>query len=156
MSFNPYMNYNSPISTERIDRQIEELNNLKRQIQQPVQPINNFISTGNTSDFEAHYIQGEELPENIIISRRTAFIDLNKGKLSIKEVNGDIKSYEIVLPKTPEQIENEQLKSKLKEMEAKIHELSTNSEYGKSTFQDNKSTNSSVGNVKSTTENTNE
>ena len=40
--------------------------------------------------------------------------------LTIKELNGDLKEYPIVLPKTPEQIENEELKKRIEELEKEI------------------------------------
>lgn len=79
----------------------------------------------NPQTFEARIINGEN-PGDILVQRKTAFIDLTNCKLYIKDLNGDMKWYDIVIPKTPEQIENEQLKQKLREMEMRINELSIN------------------------------
>jgi DNA polymerase III sliding clamp (beta) subunit (PCNA family) len=64
----------------------------------------------------------EEKPSEILIQRKTAFICLENSKLTIKELNGDIKEYKIEIPKTPEQLENEELKKKIKELESKLKE----------------------------------
>ena len=83
------------------------------------QPMNVF-NVGTQVDFEARMITKDENPNDIIIQRKTAFICLENALLSIKELNGDIKEYPIVLPKTPEQIENEKLRNKIKELEEKL------------------------------------
>ncbi len=122
--YNPYNIYSNPI--DRIDGQMRELENLKKNYQSlPQQPIQNIINTNSQNiDFEARILNENEKPDEILVQRRTAFIDLFKGKLSIKELNGDLKEYDIILPKTKEQLENEELKEKVKELEMKINELS--------------------------------
>ena len=95
--YNPYSN---PI--DRIDSQIKELQNLKKSYQNipQQQPIQNIINTnGSQVEFEARILNENEKPSEILVSRRTAFIDLKNGVLSIKELNGDIKEYKIELPK---------------------------------------------------------
>ena len=102
---NPYYNnFSNPI--DRIDNQMKELENIKRNYQNlQTQPIQNIINTNGTQiDFEARILNENEKPEEILVQRRTAFIDLKKGLLSIKEINGDIKEFKIELPKTPEQL----------------------------------------------------
>ena len=128
--YNPYNIYSNPI--DRIDGQMRELENLKKNYQSlPQQPIQNIINTNSQNiDFEARILNENEKPDEILVQRRTAFIDLFKGKLSIKELNGDLKEYDIILPKTKEQLENEELKEKIKELEMKINELSNVNKYG--------------------------
>ena len=72
--------------------------------------------------FDARIISDLENPKDIMIQRKTAFICFEKHLLTIKELNGDIKEYEIVIPKTPEQIENEELKKRIEELEEKLRE----------------------------------
>lgn len=87
------------------------------------QPMNVF-NVGNTSmiDFEARMITKDENPKEILVNHKTAFICLDSALLTIKEVNGDIKEYELILPKTPEQIENEELKKRISELEKELKE----------------------------------
>lgn len=123
--YNPYFNPQSNI--DRINNQIKELENLRGQYQNipnmQTQPIQNIINTSGatTIDFEAKYIKDNEDISNIPINRRTAFIDLNKGMLSIKEVDGDVKEYPIILPKDEKDLKIEELEKKLSEMEMKLN-----------------------------------
>ena len=84
------------------------------------QPMNVFNMGANPMEFEARMISKNESPDEIMVQRRTAFICLENAKLTIKELNGDIKEYDIIIPKTPEQIENEKLKARIKELEAEL------------------------------------
>lgn len=131
---NPYNNYNAfnnPI--DRIDNQMKELENLKRNYQNSqTQPIQNIINTNSSQvDFEARILNENEKPDEILIQRKTAFIDLKNGALSIKELNGEIKSYKIELPKTPEQLKIEELEKQNKELLSKLEEKENNKRSGK-------------------------
>lgn len=135
--FNSYNPYNNPM--DRIDNQIRELENLKKGYQNlPQQPTNIFNVGNNTPqiNFEARMLEENEKPEEILVQRRTAFINLKKGLLSIKEINGDIKEFKIELPKTPEQLKIEELERKVKDYEYELSTIngnsSTNEENGKS------------------------
>lgn len=121
--YNPLNPYSNPM--ERIDNQIKELQNLKKSYQtMPQQPMNVFNVGGNAPqiDFEARILNENEKPDEILIQRKTAFIDLKNGVLSIKELNGEIKSYKIELPKTPEQLKIEELEKQNKELLSKLEE----------------------------------
>lgn len=115
--------FNQQISIDKINQQIAELERMKNGFQTIPQPITNVINTGNSQniDFEARILNENEKPNEILIQRKTAFIDLKNGKLSIKEMNGDIKEYELVLPKTADQLKIEELERKLKEYEYELN-----------------------------------
>ena len=123
-SYNPYSNpYNNPM--DRIDNQIRELENLKKGYQNlPQQPTNIFNVGNNTPqiNFEARILEENEKPEEILVQRKTMFFDDKKGRLYIKELNGDLKEYKVELPKTKMELENEELKKKIQEMEKIINE----------------------------------
>lgn len=137
-SYNPYSNpYNNPM--DRIDNQIRELENLKKGYQNlPQQPTNIFNVGNNTPqiNFEARMLEENEKPEEILVQRKTMFFDDKKGRLYIKEINGDIKEFKVELPKTPEQLKIEELERKVKEYEYELSTInsnsSTNEENGKS------------------------
>lgn len=117
----------NPVDITRIDRQIEDLQRLKASYQQNIQPpINNYITTPvqqpATPIFEAKFTN--ENPSDILINNKTAFIDLKNGRLSIKELDGEIKEYALILPKDEKDIKIENLESKLKDMEVKLNEYS--------------------------------
>ena len=112
---------------DKLSRQKEEIENLMKSYQGQQIPMNVF-NVGNTNqiDFEAKIIGKDEEPSEIIVQRKTAFICLDKAVLTIKELNGDIKEYKIIIPKTPEQIENDELKKKIKELEEQLKERNKN------------------------------
>ena len=99
-------------------RQREKIDDMLKSYQQPM----NVFNVGTQIDFEARMITKDENPNDIIVTHKTAFICLDNALLSIKEINGDIKEYEIILPKTPEQIENEELRERIAELEKEIKE----------------------------------
>lgn len=139
--YNPYNAFNNPM--ERIDNQIKELENLKKGYQNmpQAQPIQNIINTnGSQTDFEAIILNENQSPDEILVKHKTMFFEPKKGKLSIKEINGDIVSYDVIMPKTPEQLENEELKRKINELEMKINELSAINGNGSADEENGKST----------------
>lgn len=123
-------------NVQRIDNQIKELEQLKTQFQTiPQQPMNVFnVGNGTQIEFEARFIKDDEEVENIPISRKTAFISPKNKYLKIKELNGDITTYELIPPKDEKDLKIDELQqnnfileNKLKEMEAKINELTVDS-----------------------------
>lgn len=130
--FNQFNPYGNPI--ERIDNQIKELNNLKNTYQNiPHQQPMNVFNVGNTSqiDFEARILNENEKPDEIPIQRKTMFFDPKNGVLSIKELNGEIVNYDVILPKTPEQLKIEELEKQNKELLSKLEEKENNKRSGK-------------------------
>lgn len=120
----------SPFDVSRIDRQIDELQRLKATYQNPPQqPINNFITTPQqptipqqlTPIFEAKFTT--ENPADVLIQHKTAFIDLKNGKLSIKEVDGEMKEYKLILPKDEKDMRIEELEAKINKLESSYNNL---------------------------------
>lgn len=110
-----------------VDNLLRKRNEIDDMIKNCQQPMNVF-NVGTQIDFEARIISKEENPNEIIVQRRTAFICFENALLTIKEINGDIKEYKIEIPKTKEQIENEELKAKVKELEKQLKERSKDKE----------------------------
>lgn len=133
--YNPYGN---PI--DRIDNQIKELENLRKNYQNmpQQQPIQNIINAnGSQMEFEARFLNENENPNEILVQRKTMFFEPKKGKLYIKELNGDIKEYDVVLPKTEEQLKIEELERRLSVYEQSTNVV-TNNEEQKPTSNDTK------------------
>ena len=107
---------------DNLMRQRENIDNMLKNYQQPT----NIFNVGTQVDFEARVITKDDDPNEIIVQRRTAFICFENALLTIKEVNGDTKEYKIILPKTKEQIENDELRNKIKELEEQLRERSKN------------------------------
>lgn len=128
-----------PIDLTRIDRQIEDLQRIKAGYQgMNQQPINNIINTQQTQPlFEARYTT--ENPSDIFVQNKTAFIDLKNGKLSIKETDGNIKEYILILPKDEKDLRIEQLELKLRNMEGMLNEY--NIKFNESTITKQEPTN---------------
>lgn len=123
----------SPVEIQRIDRQIEDLQRLKSNMQSmgvaPQPPINNIITTPQQMMptqpiFEAKFTT--ENPSDILVNNKTAFINLRDGKLSIKEVDGELKEYYLILPKDEKDIKIENLENKLRAMEEKLNNQMNN------------------------------
>lgn len=113
---------------DRIDQQMRQAQQMQSQPMQ--QPIQNIINTNGNSivEFEARYLKENENPADLIVQRKTAFIDLKNGRLSIKDLDGNITEYPIILPKDEKDLKIEQLENTIKRMEAKFNELSINNE----------------------------
>lgn len=109
--------YNNNYMVENLLRNRDKIDEMLKNYQQP---MNVFNVGGCQSDFEARIITKEDKPEEILVNKKTAFICFENALLTVKEINGDIKEYPIVLPKTKEQIENEELKERIKELEKEI------------------------------------
>ena len=116
--------YQNTYILERLARQRDEIDNLLKSYQNQQVPMNVFNVGNSQIDFEARIISKDEKPNDIIVQKRTAFICLDGGKLTIKELNGDIKEYQIIIPKTKEQLENDELKKKVKELEEQLKDRS--------------------------------
>ena len=107
----------------RIDRQIEDLQRMKTAYQNmnPA-PINNIINTQqNQSVFEAKFTTAD--PADIFVERKTAFINLKDGRLTIKDGDGDMKDYPIILPKDEKDVQIEQQNVQIAELQNQINEL---------------------------------
>jgi hypothetical protein len=118
--------YNPEI--QRIDRQIEDLQRLKANYQNLAQPapINNIINTQQNPLFEARFTTDN--PSDVYVQTKTAFINLKNGLLTIKEPDGEMKEYGLILPKDEKDIRIEQLEQKLKGMEMKLNGFTKPSE----------------------------
>lgn len=131
-------NFNNQGMINQLMRQKDSIDNLINQYSQP--PVQNIINTG--TDFEARILKEGEQVENILINKRTMFLDESNKKLYVKEVDGSIsKEYEIIIPLDEKDKKILDLETKLKEMENKINEYSkstiTNTKQSKSISNDN-------------------
>ena len=146
----PYNNYNGMIN--QLYRQKENIDNMINQYstmqQQP--PVQNIINTSNSTDIDVKFLKNDEDISNIIIEKRTLFIDEKNSKIALKELDGEIsKSYDIIIPKDPKDIKIEELEAKIKGLEEKINNECTESNKSN---DDVKTTNGSVVKpIKSTT-----
>lgn len=126
----PY-NYNNIAMMNQLYRQKENIENMINQYSQNVAqpPVQNIINTtGTTSEIDVKFLKNNEDVSNIIISKKTLFIDENNAKISIKETDGTIsKVYDIIIPKDEKDLKIEELEKKLRELEERVNDKSTKS-----------------------------
>lgn len=148
----PY-NYNNIAMMNQLYRQKENIENMINQYSQNVAqpPVQNIINTtGTTSEIDVKFLKNNEDVSNIIISKKTLFIDENNAKISIKETDGTIsKVYDIIIPKDEKDLKIEELEKKLRELEERVNDKSTKSAIASNDVKP--TTTSIVKPVKSTT-----
>lgn len=88
---------------DRINRQIEDLNNLKNQMQNPMQMMNTqtpainqtfqLANTNNANDFDGRYAKDIEEVKNTLALKNTFFINKDTDTLWLKDVSGKIRTF---------------------------------------------------------------
>lgn len=113
---------------DRINRQIEDLQNLKMQMQSP-QPmmnpqtpaINQTFQLSNPqslNDFDGKYVTGIDEVKNTLAIKNTLFVNKEMNLLWLKDVSGNIKSYTLT-----EIIELDEKDKKIQELEKQLNEM---------------------------------
>lgn len=91
--------------------------------QQPIQNIfTNQMPLNNL--FMAQFLKENEKVEEMFVNHKTAFIDLFKKELKIKDIDGTITTYGLILPK-------DEKDKKIEELEKQIQELKETKAYAK-------------------------
>lgn len=128
-------------------RQKDNIDNLLNQYSQPQAPVQNIINTSGV-EFEARILDGETA-ENVLVNRRTMFLDKKNKKLLVKEVDGSIsEQYEIVIPLDEKDKKIIELETRIKEMEEKFNERSKSN---RTNDEQHQSITNGDGNAKSST-----
>lgn len=132
-------------------RQKDNIENMINQYSQPQAPVQNIINTGVTTEFEAKILGDDEQIENVLVNKRTMFLDKKNKKLCVKEVDGKIsETYEIIVPLDEKDKKILALEQKLKEMEELINVKLP--KFNEPTNVEYKSVTNGDGNIKSATE----
>lgn len=117
---NPY--YNQQVSVDRINSQIAELEKMRSQIQQPMQPanINQTFQLGSQSQMK--YVNSIKEVENELTTNDTPFFSKDLSVLWIKDSRGNIKSYEIkeIVQKDEKDLTIESLQNELDKLRKEI------------------------------------
>ena len=148
----PYLNAYSPQSNiDRINNQITELENMKKQInQQPMQPTNltqNF-QLAPTNQSSMRFANSIEDVKKSVILGETPFFSNDMSVLWIKNNKGEIKSYELneIIPKDEKDMQIELLMSQIQELKGMIQNERFNANVVESEISTNTTTNDeSVG-----------
>lgn len=126
---NPYMqNYNQNFMpqnlSDKIDNQIAQLNQMKEQIKNnPQQPaINQTFQLAPTNDRMMKYVNTIDDVNKETIYFDTPFFSKDMSILWIKNVKGEIKTYELneIIPKDAKDMQIEYLKARLEELEKEM------------------------------------
>ena len=118
---NPYMNmYNSQSNIDRLNEQINNLEKMKQQLQQPVQPTNltqNFQLAPSNKDVIRYASSIEEVQRDMVIGD-TPYFSKDMSVVWIKNTKGEIKIYELteIIPKDEKDIKIEFLEAQIKEL----------------------------------------
>lgn len=93
---------------------------------EPQQPIQN-IFTGQmpNSTFMARFLKDGETPQEAFVNSKTALISLSDKKLHIKELDGSIKTYDLVVPMDEKDKKIMALENQINELKEMISNVST-------------------------------
>jgi len=148
---NPYMQsgYNTQANLDRINAQINELEKMRTQMQQPQpQPTNltqNFQLAPTNRDVIRYAGSMEEVQRDMVIGD-TPYFSKDMSVVWIKNVKGEIKTYELkeIVPKDNKDIQIEMLQAQINEMKGMIENARTNDEYVNESTESKESSNVSV------------
>ena len=122
---NPYSLYSSQPSIDRINAQINELQKMKEQMQQPVQPTNltqNFQLAPNNREVIRYAGSMDEVQRDMVIGD-TPYFSKDMSVVWIKNTKGEIKTYELseIVAKDEKDIKIELLQTQLNELKGMMH-----------------------------------
>lgn len=124
--------YNPQPSVDRINAQINELENMKKQIQQPVQQPTNLTQNFQLSPTNREVIKYAESLDEVqrdMVIGETPYFSKDMSVVWIKKVNGEIKTYELneIVKKDEKDLMIESLQIQLNEMKGMIENAKSNS-----------------------------
>lgn len=115
-------------SVDRINKQIEDLQNLKSQMQNPMQMPNSatpainqtfqLANTNNMNDFDGKYANNIDEVKNTLALKNMLFVNKEMNILWLKDVTGNIKSYTLT-----EIVELDEKDKKIMELEKQIESM---------------------------------
>lgn len=151
---NGYMNgYNPQLNLERVNNQIAELEKLRNQLQNPVQPTNltqNFQIAPTNKEIIKYANNIDEVNRDLVVGD-TPYFSKDMSVVWIKNTKGEIKTYELneIIPKDDKDIKIEFLMAEIEELKKGIKDDTSNSNDVKS-IKSEKPTNVSNGRTSKT------
>ena len=118
--------YNPQASIDRINNQINELEKLKSQMQQPIQPptnlTQNFQLAPQNKDVIKYANSMEEVQKDLVLGD-TPYFSKDMSVVWIKSTNGNIKTYELneIIPKDEKDLKIEYLQAQIEELKGMIN-----------------------------------
>ena len=157
----PYLNAYSPqANIDRINNQITELENMKKQInQQPMQhpSINQTFQLAPNNQNGMRFANSIDEVQKSVITMDTPFFSNDMSVVWVKNNKGEIKSYELneIIPKDEKDMQIELLMSQIQELKGMIQNERVNANVVKSEIPTNTTTNDeSVGSTVKTSKST--
>ena len=124
---NPYMPtaYSPQQNLDRVNAQINELERIRNQLQQPVQPTNltqNFQISPTNRDVIRYANSLEEVQRDMVIGD-TPYFSKDLSVVWIKNTKGEIKTYELseIIPKDEKDLQIELLQSQVNKLTKEVN-----------------------------------
>ena len=117
-NYNPYMQ-DLQSMRERIDRTMQQYQQNQSQMQQQPQIHQNFqLAPVQQNELEARYVNSIDEVKNIFVMREGLFVNRDMTTLWVKNISGDIKTYNLneVIEIDPKDAEINNLKSEIANM----------------------------------------
>ena len=158
--YNPYMqNYNAQVNIDRINSQMAELEKMKQQIQQPVQPpmptnlTQNFQIAPTNRDVIRYASSMEEVQRDMVIGD-TPYFSKDMSVVWVKNTKGEIKTYELneIVPKDEKDLKIDFLMAQIEELKKGMNKYESSTNVNESTtIADESEESSDVSNVSKST-----
>lgn len=124
---NPYVSaYNPQSNIDRINKQMEELQKMKEQLQQPVQPAptnltQNFQIAPTNREVIRYAGSIDEVQRDIVIGD-TPYFSKDMSVVWVKNTKGEIKTYELneIVPLDEKDMQIQYLQEQIEELKGKI------------------------------------
>jgi len=142
----PFNNaYSQQQSLDRINEQIKQLENIRNQMQQPVQPTNltqNFQLAPSNRDVIKYASSIDEVQREMVIGD-TPYFSKDMSVVWVKNTKGEIKTYELneIIPRDEKDMQIELLQAQLTELKGMINNAKSNDKYVNEPVESKKSTN---------------
>lgn len=123
---NPYL-YNNQVSLDRINAQINELEKMKNQMQQPVQAptslTQNFQLAPTNKDVIKYANSIEEVQRDLVVGD-TPYFSKDMSVVWIKNTKGDIKTYELneIVQKDEKDLKIDFLQAQIEQLKKEVEE----------------------------------
>ena len=117
---NPYYQYNPQANIDRLNEQINNLEKIKSQMQQPVQPTNltqNFQIAPTNREVIKYANSMDEVERDLVIGD-TPYFAKDMSVVWIKNTKGEIKTYELteIIPKDEKDLKIDFLMAQIEEL----------------------------------------
>lgn len=136
-----YNAYNPQINIDRINSQIQELQKMKEQLQQPIQPITQNFQLAPQKEIIRYANNIDEVQRDIVIGD-TPYFSKDMSVVWVKNTKGEIKSYELteIIPQDDKDIQIKFLQSQIEELRKEVKDAKSTSTNANGSTKNEKST----------------